>query len=102
MNSDDKIVARLQELVSLGERVLQTRRSPGQNVVGDLRVNSELAHQWATSTLSLLDRVFGKSSSHYLRFDKATSKTLRHSPVVHAMGTLLDNGLEPRQSGRKR
>ncbi len=88
MNADDKIVARLQELVSLGERVLGTRRSPGQNVIGDSRVDGELAHQWATSTLNLLERVFGKDSSHYSRFDEATSKVLTYSPAVRAMGIL--------------
>lgn len=86
--SDKKIIARLEELISLGERVLATKRSQGEYTLGDLTVDSGLAYQWATSTLSLLDRVLGKDSAHYFQFSDTMSEGLTYSPVVRGMGIL--------------
>lgn len=88
MKIDTKILKRIDELIKLGEEVLSTKKSPPRNVITDSYVNSELAHQWATSVQNLLVRVFGIDSEHYKNFTKATSKRLSYSPAKQALGIL--------------
>lgn len=98
MKPDQKIQKRLTELVEMGKDVLSTKRSPGQNAIGDYRVDSQQAHQWATSVQSLLARIFGSSSEHYKNFTGQVSRHLTFSPTYRAQGILLaakddyDNG----------
>lgn len=87
MNIDQKILDRLTALIDMGERVLATQRSPGEMVIGDDRVDTQLAYQWATSVQHLLARVFGHDSEHYRNFE-AQTRTLTYSPVCHAQGIL--------------
>ncbi len=56
--------------------------------VGDAGVNSELAHQWGTSCLNLLSRVFGLDSVHYKNFEAQYPKFRDYSPVNRALGIL--------------
>lgn len=91
MNADQKINDRLKELISLGEKVLTTRRSrsgPGYVYMGDAAVDYEMAHQWGTSCLNILGRVFGKDSDHYNRFNALFYKFHDHSPIKKALGIL--------------
>src|SRR5438445_12761371 len=88
MNVDERIRQRLDELVALGERVLATSHDPGPNVAGDDRVDTQLAHQWATSAQNLLVRVFGNASEHYKNFSAQVGTYLTFSPVYHAQGIL--------------
>ena len=67
MKVDQKIQDRLDELIQMGEKVLATKRDPGPNVIGDDRVDSQPAYQWATACKSLV-RVFGQDSQHYKNF----------------------------------
>jgi hypothetical protein len=88
---DERVVDKLQDLIQFGERVKQTKysRSGGGMVyVGDAGVNSELAHQWGTSCLSLLGRVFGLDSVHYKKFEAQFAKFRDYSPVRRALGVL--------------
>jgi hypothetical protein len=88
---DQRVLDRLQELIQFGERVKQTkhvRTYGGLQVAGDVGVNSELAHQWGTSCLSLLGRVFGLESAHYKQFEAQFPKFYLHGPVARALGTL--------------
>jgi HEPN domain-containing protein len=88
MNIEQKILDRLTALIEMGERVLATQHSPGEMIIGDDRVDTQLAHQWATSAQNLLLRVFGRDSEHYRHFEAQTKAHLTYSPVYHAQGIL--------------
>ena len=88
MKLDQKIRDRLDELIQMGDRVLATQQDPGPNVIGDDRVDSQLAYQWATSVQNLLLRVFGQDSQHYKNFTERVGKYVSYSPVYQAQGIL--------------
>lgn len=88
MKLDERIIERLDQLLALGEQVLATRRNPGSNVIGDDRVDGQLAHQWTTSVQNLLSRVFGSGSEHYKNFTAQAEKHFTYSPAVRAQGVL--------------
>jgi hypothetical protein len=67
----DIIDQRFKELLAQGDQVLSTSRRPPPNVIGDNRVDSQGAQQWATSTAQLLNSLFGVSSEYYGRFKEA-------------------------------
>jgi len=85
---NEKVKKRLDELIAIGEQVLATKRNPGQNVIGDSRVDTQMASQWATSAQNLLVRVFGKESEHYKNFSAQFTKNLTFSPTYRAQGIL--------------
>jgi hypothetical protein len=72
----------------MGEQVLATKRSPGRGVIGDSRVDTQMAYQWATSAQNLLVRVFGAESEHYKNFSTQVDKHLTFSPIYQAQGIL--------------
>ncbi len=88
MHVDEKIKRRLDELIATGEQVLATKRSPGPNVIGDSKVDTQMAYQWATSVQNLLVRVFGQESEHYKNFSSQVTKYLTFSPIYRAQGIL--------------
>jgi len=88
MHVDEKVKKRLDELIAIGEQVLATKRSPGRHVIGDFRVDTQMAYQWATSVQNLLVRVFGEESEHYKNFSAQVAKHLTFSPTYHAQGIL--------------
>jgi hypothetical protein len=91
MTIDQKVIARLEELIAMGEQVSGTRRSrsgPGFVYMGDLAVDYQLSHQWGASCVSLLGRSFGKDSEHYTRFNALFTKFVDHSPVLKGLGIL--------------
>lgn len=85
---DDKIRKRLDELIATGDEVLATKRDPGPGVIGDYRVDAQMAHQWATSVQNLLVRVFGIESEHYKNFSAQIGKSIGYSPMDRAQGIL--------------
>ncbi|MBT2764085.1 hypothetical protein [Paenibacillus sp. ISL-20] len=88
MTVTEKIVKRFEELLNLGQQVMNTRKSPGSNVIGDDRVDAEIASQWATSTQNLIERVFGKDSVHLKNINKIAEKYVTYSPAVRILGIL--------------
>jgi len=77
--------------VQLGEQVKATEFSRSGNGIvylGDSGVNSELAHEWGTSSLNLLARVFGDNGIHYRSFEALFPKFGDYSPVVKALSIL--------------
>jgi len=88
MKVDQKIQARLEDLIQMGQRVLAARHDPGQYVIADDRVDSQLAYQWATSVQNLLLRVFGQDSQHYENFTEQVRQSLTYSPTYRAQGIL--------------
>lgn len=89
MKIDDKIIARLSELVELGRKVLSTRRSPAPNHITSDFVDVQLANQWFTSCLNLLSRVFSETSTHYQSFNKHFKDYPKWPNVDQAFGVLL-------------
>ena len=107
MKVDGKIRKRLDELVKLGQEILdtghpgsysppeqspdwRTRGLPGSNRQGFYTAGSidkQLATQWVTSSLNLLTRVFGKSSIHYQKFNQYCHH-INRSDISQALGVL--------------
>lgn len=88
---EEKILDRLDELIALGEEVKQTRYShSGGGIVyfGDDGVRGEMSHQWGVSCLNLLERVFGRDSPYYVKFDAFFSDLGSYSPMVRALGII--------------
>ncbi|MFA7383777.1 MAG: hypothetical protein WC001_10035 [Desulfurivibrionaceae bacterium] len=89
MTVDAKILARLDELIALGRKVLTTRRAPSPgHITGDF-IDVQLANQWFTSCLNLLSRVFGEDRAHYLRIKEQFPSYPKWSNVEQAFGVLL-------------
>jgi len=88
---DQKILDKIQELIQLCEQAKQTRYSKSTGnmvVIGDAGVDSGLAHQWGTSCLNLLRRVFGQDSVDYENFQAKFPRFQNYSPVTQALGVL--------------
>lgn len=85
---DEKVKARLDELLEMGDEILTTKHGPGAGVMGDARVDSQMAYQWATSVQNLLVRIFGRESEHYTNFTKQVDRQLTYSPAFCAQGIL--------------
>ena len=91
MKTDEKIIERLQILIDLGSKVLQTKSrdtGEGTTLLFGYAVNYELGNQWGTSCLSLLKQVFGKDSEHYLRFKEQGQEFSNAEDVRKALGVL--------------
>lgn len=91
MTIDQKIIARLDQLIADGELVLgsnYSRSGSGVVYMGDRGVNSELSHKWGMSCLNILGRVFGDNSDHYNKFNGLFPKFHDLTPVKKAMGIL--------------
>lgn len=90
MRLNEKTVKRFEELLELGNKVLNTRRKPPPNVFGDDSVDSQLANQWITSVQTAFNQIFGENNEYYKNFAKQTdSKSPSFSPVNRAYGVLL-------------
>lgn len=89
MSVDQKILARLEELISLGQKVLATRRPPASGHITSDFVDVQLANQWLTSCLSLLGRVFGEDSAHHQRLKEQFPSYPKWPNVSQAYGVLL-------------
>lgn len=89
MKIDQKILSRLQELIALGRNVLATRHSPPPNFFTSDFVDVQLANQWLTSCQSLLEKVFGSSSTHYKNLTRHYVDYPKWPDVEQAFGVLL-------------
>src|SRR5258708_29654424 len=61
----DRILKRFDEMLALGTRVLQTRRSPSAGHLTSDFVDVQIASQWFTSSINLIVQTFGPNSEHY-------------------------------------
>ena len=68
MSIEQAISRRFQELLDLGQKVLETRQSPGRGVIMPDFVNNALFQEWSTAALAFLGRVMSKQSEYYTRF----------------------------------
>ncbi len=73
----ERIINRLDELISKADDVLSTKRNGGKFV--GTTVDGELFQYWKTAALSFLERVFGKESTHYQSFEKNCVKSYHES-----------------------
>jgi hypothetical protein len=86
-----KVAGRLQELIQAGDEVKRTVYDPREQnpfYQGDYGVDYELAYQWGTSCLDLLDRVFGKDSAYYKNFETQSRELHFYTRTMQALGTL--------------
>lgn len=89
MSIDSKIIARLNELIELGQKVRSTRRSPSPGHITSDFVDVQLANQWFTSTLNVIQRIFGECSVHYQSINKHFKSYPKWPDVDQAYGVLL-------------
>ena len=89
MSTEDRISARLDELVDLGKKVLATRRSPAPNHMTSDFVDVQLMNQWLTSCLNLIGKIFGESSPHYFRLKEQFPNYPKYPNAQQAFGVLL-------------
>lgn len=87
-SADAKALARLKELIAMGERVISTKREPPPGVFSDYRVDTQLGEQWATSAQSFLRRVFGETSVHCQKFVEVAGGFIAASEAVRGQGIL--------------
>ncbi|MDE0086921.1 MAG: DUF4145 domain-containing protein [Candidatus Poribacteria bacterium] len=107
MKVDGKIRKRLDELVKLGQEILDTGHPGSYSPPEQTRdprtwglpssnpqsfytagsIDKQLATQWVTSSLNLLSRVFGKSSIHYQKFNQYCHH-INRSDISQALGVL--------------
>ncbi|HAN93431.1 MAG TPA: DUF4145 domain-containing protein [Nitrospira sp.] len=86
MTVDTTIANRLDELTDMGNRLL-SRKQSGAGMIR-AQVSAELAHQWSTSCLSLIARVCGKDSDHYIQFAKNAERVHEYNSAQRAKGVL--------------
>lgn len=89
MSFDAKIIDRLNDLIELGEKVLSTRRAPASGHITSDFVDVQLANQWFTSSLNLVQRVFGETSVHYQGLHKHFKDYPKWPDTNQAFGVLL-------------
>src|ERR1044072_6184151 len=96
---DQKILMRFQELIQLGQKILNTREKgytkpePGAYRSYYDKIDIQLAGQWGVSCLNLIGRVFNKDSDHYKKFDSLYADFIKPlagpTVVTHAFGILV-------------
>lgn len=84
MNIDQKIVARFDELIQMGQTIEEAAARSGG--YGD--IDREMAHQWLISSLNLVRRVFEESSDAYLRLNEKSQSISALFPFREARGVL--------------
>lgn len=89
MSVESKISDRLNDLLELGEKVRATRRSPSPGHITSDFIDVQLANQWLTSSLNLIQRVFGESSVHYQSLIKHFKDYPKWPDIEQSYGVLL-------------
>jgi hypothetical protein len=89
MSVDSKIVDRLDELIELGQKVRATRKKPSPGHLTSEFVDVQLANQWLTSSLSLIQRVFGEYSIHFQSLNMHFKSYPKWPDIDQAYGVLV-------------
>lgn len=83
----ESILARLEEMIGIGEAVSGTRKPPPPHVSGADTVDSEKFGKWRVSSLVLLRIAFMESSTYFVEFaDKC--RVARHDDAVDGLAVL--------------
>jgi len=85
--TEEPVLRRLDELITVGEQVVATRRSPPPHVITGDFVDSAKFRQWRTSSLSLPKLVLGEDSTHYQEYSKHC-KNAKHADAVDGLAVL--------------
>jgi hypothetical protein len=88
MKASELITQRFKELLTSGISVLNTRRSPPSNVIGDDRVDYSGSQEWATSAADMLRRTFGADSEYYQRFNSGFKHAGYYSDMARAVAVV--------------
>ena len=88
MKNIELIDRRFNDLLTVANQVLATRRSPPANVSGDDRVDHDKAQEFATSSSQFLGSLFGRDSEYYQRFQKAFKYAGYYSDMSQALAIL--------------
>ena len=76
---DERVVARLDELIEKAARVLQTERLPSPGVFGPATLSSEAFAEWQTQCLSFLVNLLGEHDVYVESFrEKVTDRYSSH------------------------
>ena len=86
MKLDQMILDRLDELIEMGERVIQTKHE--FEVIPGVSTDCKLSYQWGTSCLSIFNKAFGPDSTHYTKFNDVFNKISDYGYVLSGMGIL--------------
>jgi len=87
MKIDERITKYFEDLIAEGQRVVSSARTPA-NVSWASIVDRGQTVQWATKTLSLIDRIYGSGSTHASSFRDALKDHSDGKDVSHALGVL--------------
>lgn len=87
VTTTEKLLERLDVLLEMGERVLQSSRPPPSGVMGEYRVDAALFHEWSAGGLSFLSSVFGGDHPHARRFSDQV-QIPRQPPAVQGQAVL--------------
>lgn len=86
MKADAEITRQFDALLALSEQLLQTR-SRRENGLADC-VDSQLAAQWGTSTLAMIERVYGPESVYAEKFREHSQYVYIFDHARNARGVL--------------
>jgi hypothetical protein len=90
MDANEKVIARLAELIERGTEIEKTRKPPPRNYLGfDSTVDSQAANQWNASAKSILAKAFGRESEHFGLFEACCEKGVTYSPLHRGIGILM-------------
>lgn len=85
---DEQMLKRFDELVSLGQQVMATRRSPPPGYISSDLVDVQIANQWFTRSLNLIGRCIGAESEHQRAMQRHFTNYPNWSNVQQAFGVL--------------
>ena len=86
MKYEEKILKRFNEITSLGDKVLATRHSPPDGVMGSARVDQEITLQWISSAQNLINRIFGADSPHSENIKNEIKNYVAHNNALRIHG----------------
>lgn len=85
---EEQLLKRFDEMLSLGEKVMATRKSPSPGHITSDFVDVQAANQWFTSSLSLIGRCIGNDSEHYQAMKRQFTNYPKWPNVEQAFGIL--------------
>ena len=89
MNIDAKVIGRLQDLITEGEKINPSNFKPKPGIMYfGAPVDDERANQWGTSCLNILSRIFGNQSVYYVKFDALFSDIDDWTQIRKGLGIL--------------
>jgi len=95
MKYEQIIIKRFDELAKKADVIEHTKYKSD----GSLAVNSEKYYEWATSVMCLLQRIFGKDSSHYINFKVSYDEFLGYDHNFYKSRGIFNSAKEDYEGG---